>query len=80
MNQNTPGKLPLVVLERWREGLISLRKGTELIDEEEENMDKLPTFKHTIDVPELLKEVIVERITKRKAFNERRSDRICSSC
>lgn len=38
-------------------------------------MDKLPTFKHTIDVPELLKEVIVERITKRKAFNERRSDR-----
>lgn len=26
-------------------------------------MDKLPTFKHTIDVPELLKEVIVERIT-----------------
>lgn len=35
MNQNTPGKLPLVVLERWREGLISLRKGTELIDEEE---------------------------------------------
>lgn len=45
-------------------------------------MDKLPTFKHTIDVQELLKEVIVERITKRKAFNEneRRSDRICSSC
>jgi hypothetical protein len=43
-------------------------------------MEKLPTFKHTIDVPELLKEVIVERITKRKAFNERRSDRICSSC
>lgn len=37
-------------------------------------MDKLPTFKHTIDVPELLKEVIVERITKRKAFLERRSD------
>lgn len=28
---------------------------------------KLPTLKHTIDVPELLKEVIVERTTKRKA-------------
>ena len=36
-------------------GLISLRKGTELMDEEEENIEKLPTFKHTIDVPELLK-------------------------
>ena len=29
----------------------------------------------TIDVPELLKEVIVERTTKRKAFLERQSDR-----
>ena len=36
-------------------GQISLRKGTELMDEEEENIEKLPTFKHTIDVPELLK-------------------------
>ena len=36
-------------------GQISLRKGTELMDEEEENIEKLPTLKHTIDVPELLK-------------------------
>ena len=36
-------------------GQISLRKGTELMDEEKENIEKLPTFKHTIDVPELLK-------------------------
>lgn len=27
-----------------------------LMDEEEENIEKLLTFKHTIDVPELLKE------------------------
>ena len=49
-------------------GQISLRKGTELMDEEEENIEKLPTFKHTIDV-------LVERTTKRKAFLERQSDR-----
>ena len=45
------------------------------MDEEEENMEKLPTFKHTIDVPELLKGHLVERKTKQKAFLERRSDR-----
>lgn len=48
-------RMPSCCSRKMEGGLISLRKGTELMDEEEENIEKLPTFKHTIDVPELLK-------------------------
>lgn len=47
--------MPSCCSRKMEGGQISLRKGTELMDEEEENIEKLPTLKHTIDVPELLK-------------------------